>query len=98
VPPRVSSPGGRRLLRRRPERRPRRRVVLALGYGRRRELEFLEGVLAGEAEPHLQMRLFLEELVRERPDEDIRILAARRSREHSEEGRERLTRAMRERL
>jgi hypothetical protein len=44
------------------------------------------------------MRLFLEELVRERPAEDIRILAARRSRERSEGGRERLTRAMRELL
>jgi transcriptional regulator with XRE-family HTH domain len=62
---------------------------------RRRELEFLEGLLA-EAKLLLQMRLFLEELVRERPAEDIRILAARRSRERSEEGRERLTRAMRE--
>ena len=62
---------------------------------RRRELEFLEGVLA-EAEPHPQVRLYFEELVRERPDEDIRVLAARRSREHSEEERERLTRAMRE--
>jgi hypothetical protein len=55
----------------------------------------LEAVLA-EAELLLQMRLFFEELVRERPGEDIRILAARRSREPSEEGRERLTRAMRE--
>ena len=62
---------------------------------RRRELEFLEGLLA-QAELLLQMRLFLEELVRERPAEDIRILAARRSQERSEEGRERLTRAMRE--
>ena len=95
MPPRVSGPEGRRVLRRRPERRPRWRVVLAVGSGRRRELEFLEGVLA-EAEPHLQMRLFLEELVRERPGEDIRILAARRSREPSEWGLESLTRAMRE--
>jgi hypothetical protein len=42
------------------------------------------------------VRLFLDELVRERPDEDIRVLATRRSRERSEEGRVRLTRAMRE--
>jgi transcriptional regulator with XRE-family HTH domain len=62
---------------------------------RRRELEFLEGLLA-ETELHPQVRLFLEELVRERPDEDIRVLATRRSRESSEEERERLTRAMRE--
>jgi transcriptional regulator with XRE-family HTH domain len=64
---------------------------------RRRELEFVEGLLE-EAELHPQVRLFLEELVRECPDEDIRVLAARRSRERSEEGRERLTRAMRELL
>ena len=71
------------MLRSRPERRPRWRVVLAVGSGRRQELEFLEGVLA-EAEFLLQVRLLFEELVRERPGEDIRILAARRSREHSE--------------
>jgi hypothetical protein len=64
---------------------------------RRRELEFLQGVLA-EDELLLQVRLFLEELVRERPAEDLRILAARRTREPSEEGRERLTQAMRELL
>jgi hypothetical protein len=40
--------------------------------------------MLAEAELHPQVRLFLEELVRERPGEDIRILAARRSREHSE--------------
>jgi len=62
---------------------------------RRRELEVLEGLLA-ETELHPQVRLFLEELVRERPDEDIRVLATRRSQERSDEGRERLTRAMRE--
>jgi transcriptional regulator with XRE-family HTH domain len=64
---------------------------------RRRELEFVEGLLE-EAEPHPQVRLFLEELVRERPDDDIRVLATRRSRERSEEEREKLTRAMRELL
>jgi transcriptional regulator with XRE-family HTH domain len=62
---------------------------------RRRELEVLEGMLA-ETELHPQVRLFLEEVVRERPDEDIRVLATKRSQERSEEGRERLTRAMRE--
>ena len=60
---------------------------------RRRELEFVEEVLA-DAELLLQMRLFLEALVRERPAEDIRVLATRRTQESSEEGRERLTRAM----
>ena len=64
---------------------------------RRRELQFLQEVLA-EAELLLQMRLFFEELVRDRPAEDIRILATRRSLEPSEDGRERLTRAMRELL
>jgi hypothetical protein len=41
------------------------------------------------------VRLYLEEVVRERPDEDIRVLATRRSQE-GPEGRERLTQAMRE--
>jgi transcriptional regulator with XRE-family HTH domain len=63
---------------------------------RRRELEFLEGVLTDTAELHPQVRIFFEELVRERPDEDIRVLAAARRREHSQESRERLTLAMRE--
>ena len=38
----------------------------------------------------------MEEWERERPDEDIRVLATRRSMERSEEGRENLTHAMRE--
>ena len=41
------------------------------------------------------VRTFLQELVMEHPGEDVRILAARRNQEHSEEERERLTRAMR---
>jgi transcriptional regulator with XRE-family HTH domain len=66
---------------------------------RRRELKFVEGVLASqEDELHPQVRLFLEELVRERPDEDIRALAARRTRQPSGDGHERLTQAMRELL
>jgi transcriptional regulator with XRE-family HTH domain len=65
---------------------------------RRRELEFLEGLLASEAELHPQVHLFLEELVRERPAQDIRVLAMRRAWEPSEEGHERLTQAMRELL
>jgi hypothetical protein len=55
-------------------------------------------VLASEDELHPQVRLFLEELVRERPGEDIRALAARRTRQPSGEGHERLTNAMRELL
>ncbi len=66
-------------------------------YKRRRELDLLDEVLA-ESGLLLQVRLFLEELVKERPAEDIRILAAARTQETSEEGRERLTQAMRELL
>jgi hypothetical protein len=65
---------------------------------RRRELEFVEEELASEAELHPQVHLFLEELVRERPAQDIRVLAMRRAWEPSEEGHERLTKAMRELL
>ncbi len=64
---------------------------------RRREIQFLQGVLA-EDELLLEVRLFLEELVRERPAQDIRVLAMRRAWEPSEEGHERLTQAMRELL
>jgi transcriptional regulator with XRE-family HTH domain len=67
-------------------------------YRRRRELEFVKEELASEAELHPQVHLFLEELVRERPAQDIRVLAMRRAWEPSEEGHERLTQAMRELL
>ena len=73
--------------------------VVEVVSSRRQELEDVEGVLAGEgAELHPQVRRFLEELVRERPAQDIRVLAARRTHEPSEEGHERLTQAMRELL
>ena len=65
---------------------------------RRREVEVLKEVLAEAEKLHPQVRLFFEELMRERPDEDIRVLAARRRRERSEEGREELTRVTRELL
>jgi DNA-binding XRE family transcriptional regulator len=65
---------------------------------RKRELEFVKEELASEEELHPQARLFLEKLVRERPAEDLRVLAVRRAREPSEEGHERLTQAMRELL
>ena len=45
-----------------------------------------------------EVRLFFEEVVREAPDQDIRVLVAAWGREPSEKGRERLTRAMRELL
>jgi hypothetical protein len=41
---------------------------------------------------HPEVRTFLEELVREQPGENLRILAARRYQEHSQEERQRLTR------
>ncbi len=62
---------------------------------RRQELEFVEGALAPDEELHTRVRLFLEELAGERPGKDIRVLAARRTQERSEGGRERLARAMR---
>jgi transcriptional regulator with XRE-family HTH domain len=62
---------------------------------RGREWELLKEVLADTVRLHSDVRSFLEELVREHPGEDIRILAARRNQEHSEEDRERLARAMR---
>ena len=65
---------------------------------RRRELEFIKEELASEADLHPQVQVFLEELVRERPAQDIRVLAMRRAWEASEEGHERLTQAMRELL
>ena len=63
---------------------------------RGRERELLKEVLADTARLHPEVRAFLEELVREHPGEDLRILAARRRQEHSQEERERLIRAMRE--
>jgi len=52
-------------------------------------------VLTDTAPLHPDVRAFLEELLREHPGEDLRILAARRAQEHSQEARERLSRAMR---
>jgi transcriptional regulator with XRE-family HTH domain len=51
---------------------------------RRRERELLKEVLTDTARLHPEVRTFLEELVREHPGEDLRILAARRAQEHSE--------------
>jgi hypothetical protein len=63
----------------------------------RRQLErtLLKEVLTDTARLHPEVRTFLEELLREHPDKDLRILAARRKQEHSQEDRERLSRAMR---
>ncbi len=72
--------------------------VMEIFSRRRRELEFVKEELASGADLHPQVRHFLEELVRERPAQDIRVLAMRRAWEPSEEGHERLTQAMRELL
>ena len=71
--------------------------VLEVVSGRRREAEVLREMLADADLPEA-VRLFVEEVLGAYPDQDMRLLAAARSREHSEEGRERLTRALRELL
>jgi len=72
-------------------------AVLEVRSSRRREAEFLREMLK-DAVPHPEVRLFFEEVLSAYPDQDIRLLAAARSRERSEKGREELTRAMRELL
>ena len=68
-------------------------VVSARG----REMELLKEVLRDDDLPG-EVRLFLEEALSGYPDLDIRLLAAARGRESSDEGREELTRTMRELL
>ncbi|HZF58590.1 MAG TPA: hypothetical protein VEZ19_08955 [Rubrobacter sp.] len=68
-------------------------VVSARG----REMELLKEVLRDDDLPG-EVRLFLEEALNGYPDLDIRLLAAARGRESSDEGREELTRTMRELL
>jgi transcriptional regulator with XRE-family HTH domain len=63
--------------------------------GRRREAQVPRELLGGTALPE-EVRPFLEEALGTYPDRDIRLLAAARGRESSEEGREGLTQAMRE--
>src|SRR5215208_4770392 len=69
--------------------------LLEIISSRERERELLKEVLTDTDRLHPDVRAFLEELVREQPREDVRVLAARRSQEPSEEERQRLTRAMR---
>jgi hypothetical protein len=69
--------------------------LLEIVSSRERERELLKEVLADTDQLHQDVRTFLEELLREQPGEDLRILAARLTQEHSQEERERLTRAMR---
>ena len=64
---------------------------------RGREMELLKEVLR-DADLPAEVRLFLEEAISGYPDLDIRLLAAARGRESSDEGREELTRTMRELL
>jgi transcriptional regulator with XRE-family HTH domain len=77
--------------------------VLEAVRARKREIEFLRGVLeAGEMlqDPDLpeEVRSFLEAVLESYPDQDIRLLAVARRREPSEEGHEALTKAMRDLL
>jgi transcriptional regulator with XRE-family HTH domain len=52
---------------------------------RKLERELLKEVLTNTASVHPEVRTFLEELVREHPGEDVRILAAKRHQERSQE-------------
>ena len=74
-----------------------REGVVGGASGRRREARVLRELLGGTALPE-EVRPFLEQALGTYPDRDIRLLAAARGRESSEEGREGLTRAMREAL
>jgi transcriptional regulator with XRE-family HTH domain len=70
---------------------------------RKREIEFLGGVLESGGvlqDPDLpeEVRSFLESVLESYPDLDIHLLAMARWRETSEEGREALTKAMRDLL
>ena len=76
--------------------------VLEAIRSRKREIEFLGGVLEGEVlqDPNLpaEVRSFLEAVLKSYPDLDIRVLAVARRGEPSEEGHEALTKAMRDLL
>ena len=71
--------------------------VIDVVSARGREVEVLKEVMQ-DADLPGEVRLFLEEAVSDYPDLDIRLLAAARGRESSVEGREELTRTMRELL
>jgi len=72
--------------------------LLGIVSSRERERESLRGLLADTDRLDPDVRAFLKGLVREQPGEDLRILTATLTQEHSQEERERLTRAMRESL
>ena len=70
--------------------RARKREIKALG-------EVMQDARASAGLP-AEVRKFLEVVLKSYPDQDIRLLAAARRREPSEEGREALTKAMRDLL
>jgi DNA-binding XRE family transcriptional regulator len=73
--------------------------VLDVVAARKREVAFVnKEELLKEEDVHPQVRSFLEGVIGTYPNRDLRVLAAVRNREDSEEGRESLTRAMRELL
>ena len=77
--------------------------VLEAVRARKREIEFLRGVLEeGEvlqdSDLSEEVRSFLESVLESYPDRDIRLLAEARRRESSEEGHQALTKAMRDLL
>jgi transcriptional regulator with XRE-family HTH domain len=77
--------------------------VLEAVRSRKREIEFLEGVLedGGVLEDSTlpkEVRSYLEAVLKSYPDLDIRLLALARGREPTEEGYEALTKAMRDLL
>jgi transcriptional regulator with XRE-family HTH domain len=72
--------------------------VIEVVRTRKREIEALEGVMQDEkvsADLPVEVRSFLEAVLKSYPDLDIRLLAAARRREPSGKGREALTKAMR---
>ena len=77
--------------------------VLEAVRAREREIGFLGGVLESggvlqDPDVPAEVRSFLEAVLKSYPDLDIRLLALARSREPTEEGREALTKAMRDLL
>ena len=75
--------------------------VIGVVRARKREIEALGEVMQDERVSvglTAEVRSFLEAVLESYPDQDIRLLAAARRRESSEEGREALTNAMRELL
>jgi hypothetical protein len=71
--------------------------VLEIISEKKREIEFVERALEDPELPP-EMRLFFEEIARQAPEANIRLLLALRSEAGSEERRQELTRAMRELL